>query len=117
MKIRVRYRNARVRVDAMRPGECQACGWAGRLEFHHYAYAYKSGQVRKMPVLALDNGIWLCFNCHVLADALRKLFKDPTRSKSVIDAIANKLKEGNHAKKSNPLRQMQEVLGRGPLRP
>lgn len=72
-KTRVLYRRARVSVDALRPCMCQACGRIGRVELHHWRYAYQTKVVRKMPQLALDNTTWLCFACHNVADAVRKV--------------------------------------------
>ena len=70
-KTRVLYRRARVSVEVVRPCMCQACQRIGRVELHHWRYAYKTKVVRKLPQLALDNTSWLCFTCHNLADSLR----------------------------------------------
>ena len=77
MKYRIMYRRARVSVDLKKANACKACPHKGRTEMHHYLYAYKTSEVRARPGLASDNTIELCYNCHRLADALRKIMKDP----------------------------------------
>lgn len=71
MKIKVKYRRARFTVEAARPRTCQCCGKRRQMQLHHWRYAYKTSEVRKDKQLALDNTSWLCFRCHVLADAMR----------------------------------------------
>jgi hypothetical protein len=73
MKTRVRYRRARFAVECRRPAWCEWCRRPGRVELHHWKYAYTTKEVRKDPPLALKNTRWLCFRCHILADAMRKL--------------------------------------------
>jgi hypothetical protein len=98
MKTRIRYRNARVSVELKKAGLCQACKAKGCTEMHHYFYAYSSSEVRAAPALALDNTIELCYKCHRIADALRKLLKDPSRSLAVVDSVMLKMRGDVHAK-------------------
>ena len=71
-RVRVRYWRAAFTVSVEKPSICECCGRKGRLECHHWKYAYKTSEVRKNPQLALENTSWLCFTCHRIADAYRK---------------------------------------------
>lgn len=77
VRIRVRYRRIRVYVNTKKPSKCECCGRPGRLELHHWKYQHTTAEVRFHPQLALDNTTWLCFTCHKLADALRKILDAP----------------------------------------
>ena len=90
MKIRIRYRRARVTVEHEKTNFCQACGAEGRTEMHHYLYAYQTSRVREWPALALDNSIELCFNCHKIANALRICTDSTKRAHVVIVALLKK---------------------------
>ncbi len=97
MKFRVRYRRARVTVEGTRPKECAACKAEGRVELHHWRYDYLTKHVRSVPGLALDYTIPLCYQCHRIADAIRKTAQDPERFHQVMAALSyaaiNKRKE------------------------
>jgi len=73
----IKYRRARILVDAPRPERCEACK-RGRPELkqidtHHWKYAYTTAEVRAKPELVLENTVALCYTCHRAADAIRKL--------------------------------------------
>ena len=82
------YRKLRVWMKKPpRKGICEACGRKGRTNMHHWRYAYKTSEVRKNPELAIDNTTELCYYCHRLADAIRRLYeemeRDPERVKKL----------------------------------
>lgn len=91
MKFRVRYRRARVTVEGVRPKKCAACSAMGRIEMHHYFYAYKTKDVRKEPQLALDYTIPLCYQCHKIADMLRHMSRNLERTHKVDIALIKKI--------------------------
>lgn len=73
MKFQIRYRRIRVYVDWKHRGRrCHCCGRAGRLELHHWKYAYTTAEVRANPELALKNTSWFCYPHHRVADALTR---------------------------------------------
>lgn len=82
-KIRITYRRARVMVEHVKLGYCQACRAVGRTEMHHWEYAYTTAEVRKNPQLALRRTVELCFKCHRIANALRIIEEGGLRSKMV----------------------------------
>ena len=63
----------------IRKGICEACGKSKKkreiksTHLHHWRYAYKWSSVKKNPELALENTIELCYACHEIADAIRRL--------------------------------------------
>ena len=87
MKIRVKYRRARVTVECNKPTICQACGKKGKIDLHHYRYVWKTKYVRENPIRALDNAVWLCYQCHRIADAIRKLDEDMIRQSEVVKIL------------------------------
>lgn len=97
MKFRVRYRRARVTVEGFRPKNCAACGVRGRVELHHWKYAYTTAEVRKNPQLALKFTIPFCYKHHKIADYIRRILKDPEGFHLVMIALSydsiNKMKE------------------------
>lgn len=93
-KIRLRYRRLRVAVSMEKPLWCEACGNRGRLEFHHFKYEFSTAQVRGWPELVGLNGVWLCYRCHILADAMRKLTEDEARARVVSLALMSEGGQG-----------------------
>lgn len=91
-KFRVRYRRARVTVEGTRPNKCAACpvreDGLGRVELHHWKYAYSTAEVRKNPQLALENTIPLCYLCHRVADHIKNIMKDSERFHQVMTALS-----------------------------
>jgi hypothetical protein len=87
VKFQVRYRRARVTVEGEKPEGCSACHASGRVELHHYHYAYTTKEVRENPQLAFENGLWLCFPCHMIADAIRKIVWNQDRFAKVHHAL------------------------------
>ncbi len=87
-KFRVRYRRARVTVEGPWEHYCKACGAHGRIELHHWKYAYTTKVVRQNPQLALENTIPFCYQCHKVADHIKNLVKDPERFHQVEAALA-----------------------------
>jgi len=86
MKIKIRYRRARVTVEVPDnfKRKCEICGKEdGKISFHHYKYTYKTSEVRKNPQLALKNTIMLCYKHHRTADALRKVVDDIHSAKKI----------------------------------
>ena len=75
-KIRVKYRKLRVWVVAVRPKKCPVCWRVGQIQLHHWIYAYKTAEIRKEPRLVLKNATFLCFPCHKIGDAIRKVHED-----------------------------------------
>ncbi|MHA1305339.1 MAG: hypothetical protein ACTSPI_16695 [Candidatus Heimdallarchaeaceae archaeon] len=78
MKIRIKYRRARVTVTVPDNFKRECCiedcpNKHGKIDFHHYRYAYKTSEIRKNPQLALKNTILLCFHHHRIADAMRTI--------------------------------------------
>ena len=73
--------------------KCEVCGKEGKIDFHHYKYAYKTSEVRKDPQLALENTIMLCYTHHKIADAMRILDSHLYEVHKIGRVIAKKLKE------------------------
>jgi len=76
MKQNVSYRGKQVVVSVpykIRKGKCKACPRKGFTSLHHWKYAYKIDEIRKNKLLALKNTTELCYPCHELANALRKV--------------------------------------------
>jgi len=72
LMIYIKYRRASIKVDIERPKTCSCCGKTQKkIDYHHWIYAYPTDEVRKNPQLVLDNGNWLCFTCHNIANALK----------------------------------------------
>ncbi len=88
MTFQICYRKIRVQVEGTRPTRCAACAAQGRIEMHHWKYAYTTEQVRKNPQLALENTIPFCYQCHKLADAIRNLMRDRFRFNQVMVALS-----------------------------
>jgi predicted metal-dependent hydrolase len=61
----------------IRKGICECCGdKESRTNLHHWKYKYKVKEVRKNPLLALENTTELCFpKCHDVANALNLIKK------------------------------------------
>jgi hypothetical protein len=64
-----------VKVDYLLRPECVCCKKKGFLYLHHLKYAYTVKEVRANPLLALDNTICVCYKCHEVANAMRKLLE------------------------------------------
>ena len=87
----LRYRRTNLKIESnlpIRKRVCCVCGKTGKTDLHHYHYAYETKEVEQYPVLALDNTIELCFTCHQVADALRKI-EDNRRIASAIITLIN----------------------------
>lgn len=82
-KIRITYRRARVSVEHVKQGACEACQAEGRTEMHHWIYAYTTDEVRAHPQLALDNTNEYCYKCHKVANAMKFLHEQEARAKLV----------------------------------
>jgi hypothetical protein len=109
-KIKVKYRRATFTVMADKPLECDVCGAKGKIDCHHIAYVYKTKEVRKDTQKALENTMWLCFHCHILADCLRQLENDSIRTfmvKKKIEELKDNEEQNNHSK----LRSLEKADG------
>jgi len=72
--MKLKYKRAIIKVNGERPHYCNICGRAGKprgMQFHHFKYAYMVSEVRKNPILAVENTIFICFRCHQVANAFR----------------------------------------------
>ncbi len=87
-KFRVMYRKLRVTVEGVRPEVCAACRRKGRIELHHWKYAYSTSEVRLNPQLALDFTIGLCYQCHKIADYIRNILENRKRFNRVMVALS-----------------------------
>ena len=88
MSFLICYRRIRVEVKGTRPVECAACFAKGRIEMHHWKYAYSTKMVRENHQLALDCTIPLCYQCHKMGDYIRNLGADVFRFRRVIVALS-----------------------------
>ena len=78
--MKIRYRRITVEVEGERPKKCCVCEKEfKKIDMHHFKYAYKTDEVRKNPQLALENTIPVCYYCHRIADALRKIEENEER--------------------------------------
>ena len=95
MKIRIKYRRTTITLDTAElgriPAYCECCGkrkinlpyvtkGVKKLDFHHWIYAYTTEEVRKNPILVVENTSRLCFRCHMIADAIRKIFENDVKN-------------------------------------
>lgn len=96
-RIRVRYRRIQVTLPAgyspvltgyCRNAACPNHNKKGLTHLHHYEYAYETKEVREAPIKALDNTVELCFTCHKLADAFRKLTANEETGQRVIGILS-----------------------------
>ena len=87
-----------VPLDKLRPETCPCCGiipkkWG----FHHWIYAYTVKQVREKPYLVFDNGDWMCYACHKIANYWRNIIqatkKFPGRSLGVFKKVPLEMKK------------------------
>ncbi len=71
--MKIKYRRLTVNLpEEIKPTICVVCGRAGnKIDHHHYYYSYETKDVKKKPILVLDNTINVCFPCHLIADAVR----------------------------------------------
>jgi len=92
MKTTVLYRRTRVPVDMERSPVCEACGRAGKIDMHHYRYAYSTDEVRKNRSLVLNNTIQLCMKCHGVADSIRDIEENADLAEKVIALLNQKRK-------------------------
>lgn len=82
----IRYKNYTAKVSGEKPVECSCCRKEAKprgLHCHHTKYAYTVDEVRKNPELAKENTIYLCYACHLLANARRKLQENPMKNKKL----------------------------------
>lgn len=89
MKQRIVYKKRSFVLDVdflIRKGQCACCGRKGLTSLHHWKYEFPLKEVRKDKIKALKNTTELCFKCHELANALRKINEAKPE-------IINKLKE------------------------
>lgn len=96
--MRIKYRRATISVDVDKPKTCEGCKRTigkeiKKLDCHHWKYEFTTDEVRKNPKLVLKNTSWLCFTCHRLGDALRKVLADTNKSQRLLD-LADKATEG-----------------------
>ena len=93
---KIKYRRATVTLkDNPRKGWCECCGRKGKTGCHHFRYAYKTKEVRKKPILALDNTAELCFLDHRIANALQLIERYPQRVEVLKALFAEKIEEKN----------------------
>ena len=86
--MKLKYRRLTVEVDFVRPKKCCVCEKTfKKIDMHHWKYAYKTDEVRKNPQLALHYTIPVCFYCHRIADAFRKLTENADRSDKIAKEI------------------------------
>jgi len=74
----VSYRGKPIRVAVdypVRKKICQCCGKKGLTSLHHWSYEYPVKEIRKCPILVLQNTTELCFLCHDKANTLRKYYE------------------------------------------
>jgi len=73
----VSYKRVRAKIKwNPRRHVCECCGAKGWTSLHHWKYAYSSAEVRKDNTLAVHYTTELCFPCHELANAMRKLYEE-----------------------------------------
>ena len=79
----VRYRRGSravtVKPPDYAPTHCQACNrkYSGRrLQTHHWRYQWTLGDVKRNPILALDNSASFCVVHHMAADSIRKITEE-----------------------------------------
>jgi hypothetical protein len=92
---RVTYKGKRITVhltEKARKGICACCGKKGFTSLHHWKYAFTLKQIRKMSPLAILNTSELCFTCHNIANAMRKIYEAP---KEIVIKL-NELKRGTN---------------------
>lgn len=88
MKRTIMYKKTRIRIEeelVNKPKICQGCNRKlgkviKKLDCHHWIYEFDSKEVKKNPILVLKNTSWLCFRCHRLGDAIRKIHEDFKKS-------------------------------------
>jgi len=92
----VTYRRKRVFVERNSPikkGKCSAChrtvknGEIKTTQLHHWKYEFSVPKVRKNPELALKNTVELCYGCHQVADAFRKILERSDESLPILISI------------------------------
>jgi len=91
--IKIKYKNAIVKHEGIKPTTCEVCGRQGKprgMQYHHFKYAYGVEEVRKRPELAFHNTIFVCFPCHKIADAIRITEKNPETAKKIRELIRKK---------------------------
>ncbi len=77
-KRRLRYRRTVITLECDKPEICQCCEkQRNKIDLHHIKYEFSTAEVRKNPELILKNTLWLCFHCHMIADAIRKIDEQP----------------------------------------
>lgn len=85
-KFKIKYRRSYFTVEGEKLDYCECCGKKPDprgLHRHHWAYTYKTSEVRENPQLALENTSTLCFVCHRVADALRAVKENPEKVKKL----------------------------------
>jgi hypothetical protein len=89
-KQNITYRGKQVKVDvpySIRKGICECCGKKGFTARHHWKYIYKTKEVKKNPLLALENTTELCFGrekCHDVANAISLIHRT---NQKIIDKL------------------------------
>ena len=93
MKQNITYRGKGFKVDVpykIRTGVCECCGKEGFTARHHWVYKYKVKEVRKNPLLALENTTELCYpKCHDVANALNLIHKIPIEIIKKLEQLKN----------------------------
>ncbi len=91
-KYTLKYRRLTVRLsENPRKGKCTNCPREGKTDMHHWTYAYPTKDVKANPELALDNTIELCFVCHQIANALKKVVENMPLALSMIIDLPDEL--------------------------
>ena len=86
---KVRYRRTTVLLPFNpRTGVCVVCGKKRKTNIHHHRYEFKTSEVKKNPLLALENTFEVCFNpCHRLANAVVLVDKYPEKVHRIRDLM------------------------------
>jgi len=80
----ISYKGLKVKVDKERPIKCECCQKIPfRTQCHHYKYEFTKKQVKENPELVLKNTQFLCYSCHLLANALRKIAENQEKCKKL----------------------------------
>ena len=92
--MKIKYRRALIDVgDIVKSDRCEGCRKkAKKLDFHHWIYAHTTKEVRKNHSLALKNTSVLCFRCHMVGDALRKVLEDENLSNRLLELMDKVIK-------------------------
>ena len=81
MSYTIKYKRIRVKVEGDKPLICECCCKAPNVpQTHHWIYAYLKKEILENPELAKKNSNTMCYNCHLIANALRIVLENPERA-------------------------------------